>query len=807
MIDKVCMNLISTMKKTLLCAILIAFCGHSWGATYYVDSNFQGESPTGESWFSAFPSLDAALEKASTNKGSQIWIRAGHYRPEGTSKDATFQVPEGTALYGGFRGGETNLVQRNAKANRTVLSGDIGRIGSIADNAYHVVTASANTVIDGFTIQRGNATSIAENRFGGGLRIEPGSKNVLVANCTFEKNSAESGGALHLSLGEMVVSNCTFYSNSAETGGALAILGESNLQVIDSTFSSNFAPKLGGAMMLNEGANVEISNSRFLYNSTDDFGGAIAAVTKKDSGIFLNIQDSSFNQNSARNNGGALGFSGSFAPAVIGCSFEKNFSPRGAGAIANRSGTTTILLQASFAKNQGSKGMENVGSDESSRLVETQEEADTLVKQVQEKLEPAEPVVAEPEPEPETRKLADVFVHQSKDNAKVKLRSIVSDAPHTVLVLGDLTDDDFITSFQNVEAAARDFYPKGIRFYYIYKYLKHPENNGYIKPFSSRARSQHTVLAKEHLQTAVPWLYDTMENETAEELRNPNGANLFIFSKNGEEVYRGTLADERPFRAKLAELSSPVEKPFNKTTLPEVGINPITLPESKLVPRAKVSINDKFKPLEITPQTTRAPFYVKARVEGSEELLKSGDGKLYLGFHIDPLFKVQWNNLGEPIKYQLKIPQGVVAPSINSAARVTAVATDSEPREFILQARKLDLNKPLNLQVTYSIHTQAKKNVEVTQNYLIYLQKDKFGGEVIGRQVSERGKEEAKAEASGASNSAFKAMLRRYDIDRNGKLTKDEVIGRLRSLFDEIDTNKDGAIDANEYNEYRQKRR
>ena len=51
------------------------------------------------------------------------------YKPEGSTKNATFNIPENTQVYGGFRGGETNLLQRSAKANRTVLNGDIGRIG------------------------------------------------------------------------------------------------------------------------------------------------------------------------------------------------------------------------------------------------------------------------------------------------------------------------------------------------------------------------------------------------------------------------------------------------------------------------------------------------------------------------------------------------------------------------------------------------------------------------------------------------------------------------------------------------------
>src|SRR3712207_9023372 len=42
----------------------------------------------------------------------------------------------------------------------TILSGDIGAVNDAADNSYHVVTsagADSTTVLDGFTVQGGNA--------------------------------------------------------------------------------------------------------------------------------------------------------------------------------------------------------------------------------------------------------------------------------------------------------------------------------------------------------------------------------------------------------------------------------------------------------------------------------------------------------------------------------------------------------------------------------------------------------------------------------------------------------------------------
>lgn len=765
-------------------------------SVFYVDSVSRAESPTGTSWRSAFADLDSALEAASTNGGGQVWVRAGIYTPNGTSRAASFVLPADTELYGGFHGGETNLTQRNPKANVTKLSGDIGRPGAASDNSYHVVTAADGTRIDGFTIHRGSADAAAENRFGGGLRILPGSRNVTAANCTFEKNNAESGGAVHLSVGSLTLTNCTFYSNSADTGGAVTTLGQSSLKITDCIFNSNFAPKYGGALMLNTGTEAVITGSSFLYNSTDGFGGAAAANTEKELGIELTIEHCTFSENSARENGGALGLAGPFQPTIRNSSFEKNFSARGAGGIAGRNGTDIVLLDAAFSGSRGAKGREDFGFDAASQIIQSAAEAAALTAR-RTAAAPAEPEAApQHEEERERKSLPDVFVYKAHGQSKIKLRTVAAEAEHTVLVLGDLTDDQFIRHYRGIEAAARDFHPKGIRFYYLYRYLKHPENNGYVKPFILRERAQHTVVAKQKLHTAVPWLCDAMDNEAAAALTHDSTNQVFLVSAAGEVVYEGGLGAAEDLRAVLTDFAGPVDSPFNADALPKTSFKPVRILEPRFAPRAPITRDDGFVPLEITPQDSRKAFYVKARVEASKELLATGDGKLYLGFHMDPLFNVQWNNLSDPLSYAVKTPQGVVAPSIQTAPRVTAAAADSEPREFVLEARKLDLSLPLQLQVSYSVHTADKQNIAVTQQYTIYLSEDKFGGAVIGRQVSKLDKE---PQSAADRTDIYKNLLRRFDLDRNGKLTRDEVIGALYSNFDSIDQNGDGAIDAEEY--------
>ena len=791
----------------LFAALLAAatVCAHA--GIVYVDPTFQGETPTGESWLSAFPSLQEAIDAAALDGGGEVWVKAGVHRPEAPSRNATFQMKPGVSLYGGFRGTETERSERSIKSNRTIISGDIGRMGSSADNCYHVITGSGNIRIDGFIISRGNANSAGGSRLGGGIVLPAGSHNVTVANCTFEKNNAETGGAIQAADSTFTLTNCTFYSNSAETGGAVALAKGSKLNAVDCTFSSNFAPKNGGAVSMATDTEAKFTRCAYLFNSTDGRGGALYAETDQANGIKVEIVESRFTRNSAKQNGGALAFSGKFVPMVVDGTFEANRSVEGAGAIGNEGGISAIVTSATFTKNRGTKGSEDMATDAASRVVESAAEAAKLAeagKVAEQKAREAEkakePVVVE---KPK-RKLADTYVH-NQQGVKVKLRSIVAAADYTVIALGDLTDPRFLGNYRKIEAAARDYYPLGVHFHYLYRLLTHPENHGYIKPFKQQERARQASIAKQLLYTQVPWLVDDMGNEAATDLAQDPANNVFLFSGDGTELYAGPIEDAKALRAALAEVAGSVDVPTEAGALPNTELPPFKPLEEKFSPRVKVSMAARFLPLETTPLDSKAPYYVKLRAEGNQELLASGNGKMYLGFHIDPLYQVAWNNMGDPMKYAIKVPEGVVAPSINTAQRVTAQATDAEPREFIIEARKLDLSKPLTIQVNYSVHSLAsRKNIDVSQQYMVYLQPDRFGGQVIGRQLSSPKRNVATP--SGGAGNAYTMMLRRFDLDRNGKLSNDEVIGNLRNRFGEADANNDGFVTEKEYFDYRDKR-
>ncbi|MGB8982233.1 MAG: clostripain-related cysteine peptidase, partial [Anaerolineales bacterium] len=91
--------------------------------------------------------------------GDEIWVMAGTYKPtDGTDRTISFVLKNGVALYGGFDGTETLRAQRDPGRHVSILSGDLGIVGTTTDNSYHVVVGSGTdgtAVLDGFTITCG----------------------------------------------------------------------------------------------------------------------------------------------------------------------------------------------------------------------------------------------------------------------------------------------------------------------------------------------------------------------------------------------------------------------------------------------------------------------------------------------------------------------------------------------------------------------------------------------------------------------------------------------------------------------------
>ena len=237
--------------------------------TLYVTPEGSGD---GSSWQQA-GDLQRLLAEA--DAGTQIWVARGTYYPTpGTDRTASFVIPEGVRLLGGFTGNESGAVQRNPTVNETILSGEIGSTEP-DDNSYNVVYTegvSAATLVDGFTVTGGYAMGVGRPhervRCGGGW-YNNGSEtasNPTIRQCKFAQNVARDGGALYNNgkgrEASPELTACTFYENrAADDGGALYNYGGrggvSNPTLVDCTVRGNAANY--GAGLFNHGGRGESS--------------------------------------------------------------------------------------------------------------------------------------------------------------------------------------------------------------------------------------------------------------------------------------------------------------------------------------------------------------------------------------------------------------------------------------------------------------------------------------------------------------------------------------------------------------------
>lgn len=114
----------------------------------------------------------------------------------------------------------------------------------------------------------------------------------------------------------------------------------------------------------------------------------------------------------------------------------------------------------------------------------------------------------------------------------------------------------------------RDYAPRGVKFFYIYKSLEHPGNNGYQKPMNLAERLLHVKEAQQRIGSKISWLCDNMQNELSHALgQDPNSE--FIVDPDGRLVVQREWSNPVKLRDDLAQLVGAVENP---TEASDVGV-------------------------------------------------------------------------------------------------------------------------------------------------------------------------------------------------------------------------------------------
>jgi len=313
----------------------------------------------------------------------------------------------------------------------------------------------------------------------------------------------------------------------------------------------------------------------------------------------------------------------------------------------------------------------------------------------------------------------------------------------------------------------------------------------------------HVAEAKTKLGTEIPWLCDSMDNELKHALGNaPNSE--FVIGPDGTIVSAKQWSNPKQLREQLAELVGESETHTSPRDLNLKTIAPPKTAAKGIVPRLQLS--GSMSPVQVTPIERKSrsektePYYVKLRAEMDQR----GE-QLYLGFFLDPLHKVHWNNLSEPIEYTMTAPDGVkVTPATDTGPKIEESA-DADPREFLVSLTGRT-TEPLKLTVRYFACDDGDRFCKmVTQDYEIVLQRDSDGGSRRSKGRSRGGRSRSGGQmAGGPGNSNFMEMMRRMDLltplldrDGDGAISIDEIDGSI-AVLRRLDLDRDGNVTLDE---------
>jgi predicted outer membrane repeat protein len=318
----------------------------------FVDADATGGANSGASWADAYTDFQDALTRAVAG-GYEIWVAEGTYRPSVPSgRDATFQLLNHVALYGGFDGTEDERADRDWRLHETILSGDIGAENDASDNSFGVVTGSGTddtAILDGFTVTDGNANGDTLSSFsGGGMTNMSGSPTVI--DCIFFDNFAKTyGGGMYNYESNPTVIGCTFLGNSARLLGGGMSAFNSSPTVTDCTFINNEADYGGGIHNWRSSATVDtctFSGNLANFDGGGMFNGGIGSPT---------VTRCTFSGNRAASGSGGGIYNTNASPTVTDCTFSDNSAEVSGGGMRNYANILTVA-NCTFSANTATSG-------------------------------------------------------------------------------------------------------------------------------------------------------------------------------------------------------------------------------------------------------------------------------------------------------------------------------------------------------------------------------------------------------------------------------------------------------------------
>ncbi|GMH38879.1 hypothetical protein BSKO_06777 [Bryopsis sp. KO-2023] len=346
-----------------------------------VECIFDGnEADVGESGFKVGGAL--ALSGASGIKGLRALIQRSNFtnNKAGRSGGAVYglEISSIEISHSSFIGnklvgsGENNVSVDSVNETRTLDNVDITEGGAIVlgevsettitnsiffhNEATHgggiYVSKLQNNDTDGSIL--GIESSVFRHnvgrQYGGGAMFVGGDGiEASIKNSKFENNTSENGGGICSVHTLLNINKTNFTGNSATGGGALSLELSTNTSITECFFIENIVKNVGGAISASSADGLsEFFPERIRAASFEESMLLQIFVTGRS---LLSLETSVFNNNEARESGGAIHLQGpSLNCSMRGSKFRENISNYG-GAVDIISGATVNVSHCSFTNN------------------------------------------------------------------------------------------------------------------------------------------------------------------------------------------------------------------------------------------------------------------------------------------------------------------------------------------------------------------------------------------------------------------------------------------------------------------------
>ena len=243
----------------------------------------------------------------------------------------------------GFDFLENNPVQNLTISNsefqvfQTAVLGGVIRIDELTGNFILV----ASTFHDNASAANANVPTIYAEDIDAGF--------ISISDTDFTANSGESGAGLEIvfSSAEVTIADCTFTDNQTTNAGAAAdFYAIDGLTIRRTTFDNNdVANSVGGSLAVGQvGGQVSIEDSSF--SDSDAFSGS-AGAAYFDTVDGLEIIDTTFTNNSAATDGGAVWTSVTGDTLIRGSTFTQNTAGDLGGAVFSSNVNSGFEVDAS----------------------------------------------------------------------------------------------------------------------------------------------------------------------------------------------------------------------------------------------------------------------------------------------------------------------------------------------------------------------------------------------------------------------------------------------------------------------------